>query len=192
MKLEEPLSLIEQLFTTYYDQLRLLCMSHFNYRSEYLPYVDDCIQNAFLAAYRKRGLLAKHPNPYAWLANACIKQCLSYIRRNDIHCRIMGKPVPLDEQQCTACIQDDIIRWINQNDAKQRLHRIYSHLTDKEQIVYTEYFQRNRKAAQIADDYGLSVTAVYASIQRIRKKALKYEGIIIFFVIWTKFLFVCS
>ena len=45
--------LIEQLFCVYHDTLKKYCMHCFHYQSQYMPYVDDCIQEVFIAALRK-------------------------------------------------------------------------------------------------------------------------------------------
>ncbi len=73
--------LIETLFLPYHDAIKKACMSYFHYQPQYMSYVDDCIQEVFVAAFRKKNDLARHPNPYAWLANACKKQCASMIRK---------------------------------------------------------------------------------------------------------------
>lgn len=105
--------LIEQLFCVYHDTLKKYCMHCFHYQSQYMPYVDDCIQEVFIAALRKEKKLASHPNPYAWLANACRKQCATILRQKAVRARITGQQVwalarPSRKQESTGSIGD---RW---------------------------------------------------------------------------------
>lgn len=111
--------LIEQLFCVYHDTLKKYCMHCFHYQSQYMPYVDDCIQEVFIAALRKEKKLASHPNPYAWLANACRKQCATILRQKAVRARITGQQVPFEDKMQNACVQDDIVRWIDAYEAKQ-------------------------------------------------------------------------
>lgn len=46
--------LIETLFLSYHDAIKKACMSYFHYQPQYMSYVDDCIQEVFVAAFRKR------------------------------------------------------------------------------------------------------------------------------------------
>ena len=174
---------IEEVFLSYHDALKKACMSYLHYKPQYLPYVDDCIQEVFVAAFKKKNDLIKHPNPYAWLANACKKQCAFLIRKKAIRESIIGKRVPFSNQLTNACVQDDIVRWLDALDAEQKLINLRSQLSETEQLIYTEYFQQRKKASQIAREQHINETAVYGTIQRIRKKAYRLMVMIIFFVL---------
>lgn len=175
--------LIEQLFYVYHDTLKKYCMHCFHYQSQYMPYVDDCIQEVFIAALRKEKKLASHPNPYAWLANACRKQCATILRQKAVRARITGQQVPFEDKMQNACVQDDIVRWIDAYEAKQSLFTLRSQLTELECFVFKEYFLQQRQASEIAEERHISVTAVYGAIQRIRKKACRFLVLAIFFSI---------
>ena len=73
-----------------------------------------------------------------------------------------------------ACVQDDIVRWIDAYEAKQSLFTLRSQLTELECFVFKEYFLQQRQASEIAEERHISVTAVYGAIQRIRKKACRF------------------
>ena len=44
---------LTELFQEYYMSLVYVCLRSFNYNSVFVPYIDDCIQNAFMAAIKK-------------------------------------------------------------------------------------------------------------------------------------------
>lgn len=175
--------LIETLFLSYHDALKKACMSYFHYQPQYMPYVDDCIQEVFVAAFRKKNDLARHPNPYAWLANACKKQCASLIRKKTVRESIVGKRIPFDDQMADTCLQDDIVRWLDAFDAEQHLVNLRSQLNESENKIYAEYFLQRKNASQIASEQHMTETAVYGTIQRIRKKACRLLCLAIFFSI---------
>ena len=106
--------LIEQLFYVYHDTLKKYCMHCFHYQSQYMPYVDDCIQDVFIAALRKEKKLVSHPNPYAWLANACRKQCATILNCTPI------------VRQCDILITKEVFSMPKgkpQNDIRQNSRR---------------------------------------------------------------------
>lgn len=168
---DKYMDIVEEWFVAYHDVLVYLCMRYFMYQSQFIPFVDDCIQEVFLRALRKADKLVAHPNPYGWLANACKKQCKSIMRKKAIRRNIVGEAVPYDEQINLPSLQDDITRWINKEDTSQLLHAVFDKLTPSEQIVYSEYFEKEKTAPEIASEQGTSVTAIRGAIQRIRKKA---------------------
>ena len=165
--------LIEALFLSYHDALKKVCMSYFHYQPQYMPYVDDCIQEVFVAAFRKKNDLA----------NACKKQCASLIRKKTVRESIVGKRIPFDDQMADTCLQDDIVCWLDAFDAEQHLVNLRSQLTESESRIYAEYFLQRKNASQIASEQHMTETAVYGTIQRIRKKACRLLCLAIFFSI---------
>lgn len=163
--------MIESLFASYHDASQQLCMYCFNYIEEYMPYVDDCIQEVFLAAWKKQDKLKNHVNPYAWLANACKKECASIMRQKSTHLKVLGRQMPFEDQYSMPNIQDDILRWIAQNDARQHIETLRAQLTPLENHIFDEYFVHEKAASQIAAEQDCPASSVYGTIQRIRKKA---------------------
>ena len=173
--------LIESLFASYHDALQQLCMHCFDYSAEYMPYVDDCIQEVFLAAWKKQDKLKNHVNPYAWLANACKKECASIMRHKSIHLKVLGRQIPFEDQYLLPNIQDDILRWITQNNAKQYIEALRAKLTPVENHIFEEYFVHKKAVPQIAAERNCPASSVYGTIQRIRKKCSSFILFIIFF-----------
>ena len=175
-------NLIEELFASYHDSLQHLCMNYFLYKPEYMHYVDDCIQDVFLAAWKKRSQLITHPNPYAWLANACKKQCAAIMRRKAIILKIFGSQKAFEEQHMSAQLQDDILYWITKNDLKQQIDLLRSRLTAAEDSTFTDYFVEGKTVPEISVERNCTQTSIYGTIQRIRKKSLKLDFLIVFII----------
>lgn len=174
-------SYIESLFVTYHDALKYFCMYCFSYQPQFLPYVDDCIQDVFVAAFKKREKLVKHPNPYAWLLNACRKQCYSVMRRQKIWNKAIGKVSSYQfEQTSIMNVENDIVRWMCSFDAEKWIDSLKSSLTSSESMIFTEYFEKSKTAPQIAKEQEISEASVRGAIQRVRKKALSSKMIIFF------------
>ncbi len=166
---------IEKLFFQYHDTLQYFCMAYFP-EPQYLSSIDDCIQEVFLAAYKKRKKLMLHPNPYAWLKNACKKQCMVMMRNRNRHTKILQKNCNHEES-----VKDDVLAWLNQNHAIEQLMVLESQLTDNEREIYQAYFLHDQSARKIAQENEISEAAVRGAIQRIRKKASQLE--MIFFLL---------
>ncbi len=166
---------IEKLFFQYHDTLQYFCMVYFP-ESQYLSCVDDCIQEVFLAAYKKRKKLMLHSNPYAWLKNACKKQCKVMMRDKNRHAKILQKYCNHEES-----VKDDVLAWLKQNHAIEQLMVLESQLTDTEKKIYQSYFLNDQSACKSAQENETSEAAVRGAIQRIRKKASKLE--MIFFLL---------
>lgn len=175
-------NLIEELFASYHDALQHLCMNYFSYKPEYMQYVDDCIQDVFLAAWKKKSKLVMHPNPYAWLANACKKQCAAIMRRKATRLKILGHQKPFEEQYLSAQLQDDILYWITKNDLKQHIELLRSRLTSAEDSIFTDYFIEEKTVPEISIERNCTQSSIYGTIQRIRKKSLKMDLLIVFFI----------
>lgn len=105
------------------------------------------------------------------------------IRKKMVRESIVGKRIPFDDQMTDTCLQDDIVRWLDAFDAEQHLVNLRSQLTESENRIYAEYFLQRKNASQIASEQHMTETAVYGTIQRIRKKACRLLCLAIFFFI---------
>lgn len=81
--------------------------------------------------------------------------------------------MPFEDQYSMPNIQDDILRWIAQNDARQHIETLRAQLTPLENHIFDEYFVHEKAASQIAAEQDCPASSVYGTIQRIRKNALK-------------------
>lgn len=181
---------MENLYVTYYHALKQLCMRYFSYNTKYMNQVDDCIQNVFCIAIEKQEQLINHPNPYAWLANVCKIQCFGIIRKEKRRSAILQEQVYNEEKAKITNTQDDVLRWVEQNDAAELLAALLAKLTPSENLIYTEYFVKDKTAARIAEEQDITENSVRGTLQRIRKKASMLELVsIIFAIVQFGFLF---
>ena len=176
--MEQEERFVEQLFISYHEALKYYCMRCFSYQAHYLPYVDDCIQEVFFAALKKKGKLFAHPNPYAWLRNACKKQCFMVLRRNKIWHKVIEKYETTEMPASTPCIEDDILRGLCSYDTEKWVKELKERLSESERLVFIEYFENEKTAVDIAKMHQTSVSSIRGAIQRIRKKALHIELLI--------------
>lgn len=166
--MSESEKLIEDLARTYHDDLARYCMHCFQYQPQLLPYVDDCIQEVLLAMWRKREHILTLNNPYAWMVDACKKECSYMMRR---HLRRRNFLQNQDLTMASTHVQDDIIRWLDRLEQHEKLDSIEAMLTPLEQKVYTSYFVKHKTLKETSCDHNLTTASVRGAIQRIRNKA---------------------
>lgn len=185
--------MIEALFISYYDVLVHHCYRYFAYQPEYIPYIEDCIQEVFFHALRKQEKLLQHPNPYAWLANACKKECKNIMRRHATTERVFGKAVSFDESLNKVTGKDEIAGWIDHEDIHRWLLELEGNLSTSELNVYWQYFVERKSAHEIASASASSESAIRGTLQRIRKKAKNINASffilgIVWFVVFVRYI----
>lgn len=170
---------IEELYKDYFEELHRYCAMQFHFAPEYMPTVDDIVQEVFIKAYRNQHMLMKHANKMGWLCITCRNMCKSIIRRNLRRREITGVAVPLEE--CNEYSQhfDDIMRWVEQLEDQEALKSLKQTLTPTELGVYEAYYEDGRSDHEVAEKMGMTLVAVRGVLQRIRNKAKKHEFLII-------------
>lgn len=180
---------LTELFQEYYLHLVYVCLRSFNYNSVFVPYIDDCIQNTFMAAIKKYDIFSKAANQEAWLKNACQKECFNLIRKTQRRRERLKEVTSCADEENLAIVQDAILFWLEQQDAQEKLKAIRASLTPRELQVYEAYFEQRRKVPEIVQETGESEQALRCVIKRIRSKARKIMEIAVFFFIATCFYF---
>lgn len=180
---------LTELFQEYYMSLVYVCLRSFNYNSVFVPYIDDCIQNAFMAAIKKYDKFSKAANQEAWLKNACQKECFNLIRKTQSRRERLKEITSCADDENLAIVQDAILFWLEQQDAQEKLKAIRASLTPRELQVYEAYFEQRKKVPEIAQKTGESEQALRGVVKRIRSKARKIMEIAVFFFIATCFYF---
>lgn len=183
---------LTELFQEYYMSLVYVCLRSFNYNSVFVPYIDDCIQNAFMAAIKKYDKFSKAANQEAWLKNACQKECFNLIRKTQSRRERLKEITSCADDENLAIVQDAILFWLEQQDAQEKLKAIRASLTPRELQVYEAYFEQRKKVPEIVQETGESEQALRCVIKRIRSKARKIMEIAVFFFIVTCFYFLRS
>ena len=180
---------LTELFQEYYMSLVYVCLRSFNYNSAFVPYIDDCIQNTFMAAIKKYDIFSKAANQEAWLKNACQKECFNLIRKTQRRRERLKEVTSCADEENFAIVQDAILFWLEQQDAQEKLNAIRASLTPRELQVYEAYFEQRKKVPEIVQETGESEQALRGVVKRIRSKARKIMEIAVFFFIATCFYF---
>lgn len=100
---------LTELFQEYYMSLVYVCLHSFNYNSAFVPYIDDCIQNTFMAAIKKYDIFSKAANQEAWLKNACQKECFNLIRKTQRRRERLKEVTSCADEENFAIVQDAIL-----------------------------------------------------------------------------------
>lgn len=180
---------LTELFQKYYMPLVYVCLRSFNYNRVFASYIDDCIQNTFMAAIKKYDKFSKAENQEAWLKNACQKECFNLIRKTQRRRERLKEATSCADEENFAIVQDAILFWLEQQDAQEKIKTIQASLTPRELQVYEAYFEQRKKVPEIAQETGESEQALRSLIKRIRSKARKNMEIVVFLVIATCFYF---
>ena len=118
---------LTELFQEYYLHLVYVCLRSFNYNSVFVPYIDDCIQNTFMAAIKKYDIFSKAANQEAWLKNACQKECFNLIRKTQRRRERLKEVTSCADEENFAIVQDAILFWLEQQDAQENSKQYVHH-----------------------------------------------------------------
>lgn len=179
---------IDQLYSKYYRELYQYSFSLFDYKQQFMPDAEDCVQEAFEKAIRHSGQLEHHPEPLLYLKKMCYHIAVTKRRNIKNRNRILGYPVPLGEDEEVPQMQDLVTDWIIRQDRQAAKAQLKEQLTDGEGRVYQAYFEENLSIRETADSLGISHGAVRGCIQRIRAKARDMKNFWIFLLIACIFL----
>ncbi len=132
---------------------------------------EDLVHRVFVRAIEKQDKLTGHENLLGWFVSACVKECKAVRTRRGRRQRILGRPVPLEENMTMEEQYDAILRWLNQVEASELLEELKCALSPLEERVYVHYYEQNKTARETADALNLKVNAVNDAARRIRSKA---------------------
>lgn len=159
---------VEDCFEKYYDFLLKLCRRRVGNNLLYADLVDSCIQDTFLLVYQSYPDLLQHPNPRAWLARTCLNRLLPYaqLQRN----RIAHEAFSLDAKDfvlSTFLVDSESLNLL------PLLDEIHSLLTEREWLIFKDYFLEGISLADIAHRRQIHTGTVKAVLHTIRKKLEK-------------------
>lgn len=174
---------VEDLYRRYLPTLQRFCVQYLLSWPRCLPYADDYVQETFVKALKCQAKLKKHPNPYGWLVVTCKNICNTAIRNDVIRCKITGTPISLENSNVDIPDpKDDILRWLCQEDDRERIKSLTDKLTSQEYAVFDAYFLDHLSLQETADRNGVTKNSVQGALQRIRQKAHYINFYIIFFI----------
>ncbi len=164
---------IEECYRRYYDFLLKLCRREVGNNRLYADLVDTCIQDTFLLAYQAYPEITQYANLRAWLARTCLNRLLPYAKLQ--RKRMEHEAFSLDEErirQVFSAINHDTDG--DKLDAQMLISKIIQALTEKERLIFEDFFVRGLTIAEIAQQNNLHTGTIKATIHSIRKKAKKF------------------
>lgn len=167
------LQMIETLYAQYLPALIRCCARMLRYDQQYLPAVEDIVQDVFLSAMRNHEMLMTHPNPYGWLVTVCRHRCQDMLRHEQRRSTHLGDPLPLDEARPTQAHEDVVQAWLQHLDSTQVIDSLQNRLSPMEQQVFKVFYLEGCSVQQTSSELEMSVSAVSDAARRIRKKARK-------------------
>lgn len=174
--------LLEHLYDQYYDSVFRLCLSIVSYNQQYSPLIEDCIQDAFVKALTHYEEFKDYANPMGWVALTTTNRLKNELRKVQKHNRVSFSLTP-DELESLAFSYEEEEHFINKIEASEQIARLYDMLTERERVVFKEYFVEGKRLREVVDDTGLSMDAVRSGVSRIRKRARSKKFFSIFFIL---------
>ena len=170
---------VEQLYRQYSLKLFKMCDKYVGYDRRYSDLIEDCIQETFFALANELDRLGDHPSIEGWLVVTCQHRLWNALeddrqrrKYTDLSVDPMADNIPLPAAS-------DIDRWIDDETAVYEKERILSLLNEHQQVVFLRYTDGGYKVEEIADETGMSKSAVKSIMARIRRK-IKKSGMLVF------------
>lgn len=177
-----------QLFEQNYPAIYRRCYWVAGFHPQYHPLIEDCIQDAFLKAVSHYEDYKDYENPAGWIAITACNKLKSELRREKRK-RMIFAAVSPDQLERTAISDNHIDLFWDHQEIIDRLIQIYEMLTDKEKLIFHEYFLERKKMREVAEEQGIEIGSVRSAIKRIRTRAKSTRnwGIILFFFFLYRF-----
>lgn len=169
---------VEELYITYYDDIRKYAFRFTNYASSKAGMVEECVQDTFVKAFLNYDVVLKHANTIAWLKRACQNSLLDAIKKENRHTSHF-----INTENMEVIPNDDLDsfhRWLACQDAIDDLSTLLSALTPQETQICQDRFIDGLSIGDTADKNGMSYDATHATIKRIRRKAKATQNNFIF------------
>lgn len=167
---------IEDCYRQYSAFLVRLCRREVGSNRLYADLVDTCIQDTFLLAYQAYPEIKQHANLRAWLARTCLNRLLPYAKLQ--RKRMEHEAFSLDEDTAGSM---NTLGFPDTGDEKlalsELLDQVLGTLSDKERLIFHDYFVEGLTAPEIARQRNLHIGTVKATIHSIRKKAKKTKKV---------------
>ena len=149
-------TLCELIINRYYDTVYNLCFARLNRNRQA---AEDCTQETFLTFFSKRGKLEFTDNIQLWLYRTAEKVIKSYIRRN--------KQILIDVDEVAD-------KLISEEQSFEEQSEAFDCLSEEEKELLTIYYDYEYgERIQLAEEKGLTQSALYNRVYRIKQKLYK-------------------
>lgn len=179
---------LRQLFEENYQAIYRRCYWIVGFNPQYHQLIEDCIQDAFVKATSHYDDYKDYENPVGWITITACNRLKSELRREKRRNKNFVELEPEQLEQVAAS-SVDVESLFDRQEILDHLSRIYDSLTDKEKLIFHEYFLERKKMREVAADHGMKIGAVRSGIKRIRKRAktTRNLGVILFFLGFYRF-----
>lgn len=149
-------TLCELIINRYYDTVYNLCFARLNRNRQA---AEDCTQETFLTFFSKRGKLEFTDNIQLWLYRTAEKVIKSYIRRN--------KQILIDVDEVAD-------KLISEEQSFEEQSVAFDCLSEEEKELLTIYYDYEYgERIRLAEEKGLTQSALYNRVYRIKQKLYK-------------------
>ena len=179
---------LKQLFEEHYQAIYRRCFWVVGFNSQYHHLIEDCIQDAFVKATSHYDDYKDYENPVGWIAITACNKLKSELRRENRRNRTFVDAAAERLEQIAAS-PSEIDSIFDREELIEQLSQIYDLLTEKEKLIFHEYFIERKKMREVAADHGMEIGAVRSGIKRIRKRAnaTRHLGVILFLLCFYRF-----
>lgn len=176
---KERNEVLEQLYTEHYHSVFRLCASIVRYDPQLYPLIEDCVQEAFLKAIKHYDAFRNYKNPMGWISIAATNRLKSELRK-ETNRRKTVFPLAFDECESAAFSHNNVEEMLAKEDTIQKLSNIYQMLTEREKIIFNEYFIKGKRMQEVIETTGFSHNSIRSAINRIRKRAKSIKYLTLF------------
>jgi len=157
----------------HYRQLLSYCRYHLNFDR---TVAEECTQEVY-AAYYECLRKIKINDPKAWLFRTADNYLNRYIRELEKEKR---KVIPFannsddEDEDNRFSYEPEFDSFLNKDiDIEKYADKILTALKDDEKKLYDQYFKDDMPAKDLAVNYNVSMTSMWAKIHRLRQRILK-------------------
>lgn len=171
--------LVQELFERHYHSIYQRCLFYVDFNPQFIPLVEDCLQDAYERAIICYDDYKEYSNPAGWIATTAMNRLKSEMRKYRYREKLTQHNEEQDYEDMSADNTPEIV--LDRDEINQRLLSIYAKLTDKEKSVFVHYFVHGKKLEEVAHDAKLSSNSVRSAVRRIRQRAKGIKNFIVFF-----------
>lgn len=173
--------LLNQLFEQHYQDIYKRCLWVVGFDPKYHHLIEDCIQEAFTKATDRYNDYKDYENPVGWIVRTACNTLRSELRR-ELKQRRTFLELPPDQLEMAAAEPAAADSLFDRQEMIRQLTLIYHLLTEREKLIFHEFFIERKHMREIAQDNDLGLGAVRSGIKRIRRRAraTRHLGVILF------------
>lgn len=132
------------------------------------PHVEDVVQEVFLVAHRRAGLVAELQSPRAWLLAVCLRHSQHHIRSKMRRRGLLDRLLQRDVLSAAPAADTGVVR----SEARQAVRTALAQLSDDEREVFVMYELEDLNGREIAEALGIPEKTVWSKLARARKQFL--------------------